>query len=483
MAPADGDRERIRYQASRTGARFHASPAFVRGLMGPIGSGKSVSCVMELFGRGLRQQPSPDGWRRSRWGVIRQTYPELKSTTIKTFDSWLGSISTFRWDAPITATITLPHIKTTMEFVFLAVERHDDIKKLLSLELTGGWVNEAREVPKSIIDALTGRVGRYPATKDGGATWSGVMMDTNPPDNDHWWYTLAEEERPNGWEFFRQPPALLKRGDIYIPNPAAENIAHLPGGYDYYQRMIPGKSDEWIKVYVLGEYGSSFDGKPIYPEYVDSMHCADDVLEPMRGLPLYLGHDYGRTPACAILQLTPHGQLRILDELLVDASGPGAGLRSFTRSVVVPHLATHYAGMQWVSRGDPAGAAADGNDLSCFDIQAQEGLPTEAAITNDPEARRDALRKFMLASSQDGPGLLVSPKAHFIRRGLMGGFRYRRVLVAGDARYHDVPDKNKFSHPCEAAEYGALGILEASMQSGGKVKAQPRTAPRSAGWT
>ena len=29
-----------------------------------------------------------------------------------------------------------------------------DIKKLLSLELTGAWINEAREVPRSLINGL-----------------------------------------------------------------------------------------------------------------------------------------------------------------------------------------------------------------------------------------------------------------------------------------------------------------------------------------
>jgi hypothetical protein len=467
----------VRYQASRTGARLHASDAFVRAIMGPIGSGKSVTCLMDLFARGLRQRPGPDGYRRTRWGVIRQTYPELKSTTIKTFNAWLGAIADFRWDSPITARITLPAEKVDMEFVFLAVERPDDVKKLLSLELTGGFINEAREVPKAVLDALTGRVGRYPATKDGGPTWSGVILDTNPPDTDHWWYNLAEEAVPHGWQFFRQPPAMHKVGTVYVPNPAAENIANLPGGYEYYLRLIPGKTAEWIKVYVLGDYGSSFDGKPIYPEYQDSIHCADDIIEPLRGLPLYLGHDYGRTPACAIMQLTPHGQLRIIDELVVDATGDGAGLRSFTRNVVKPHLATAYADMQIISRGDPSGAAKDGNDLDCFTIQAEEGVPTQAATSNDPEARRDALRKYMLASNRDEPGLLVSPKAHMIRRGLMGGFRYKRIQVTGDERYQDVPDKNKFSHPCEAAEYGAMATLETN--ESGRVKARPRTpAPR-----
>ena len=70
---------------------------------------------------------------------------------------------------------------TRFEVLFRALDRPADVKKLLSLELTGAWVNEAREVPKAIIDGLQGRVGRYPSMREGGCTWSGLMMDTNPP--------------------------------------------------------------------------------------------------------------------------------------------------------------------------------------------------------------------------------------------------------------------------------------------------------------
>lgn len=477
---ADGD-IRIRYQAGKTAAKLHASGAFVRGIRGPIGSGKSVACVMELFGRGLRQKKGPDGWRRSRWGIVRQTYPELKSTTIKTFQAWLGALCVFRWESPITAVLRIPEQQVEMEFVFVAVERPQDVGKLLSLELTGAWINEAREVPKAVVDAITGRVGRYPATKDGGVTWSGVLMDTNPPDTDHWWYRLAEQEQPHGWEFWSQPPGLLKQGDGYINNPDAENIEHLPDRHGYYQRLLAGKTDEWIKVYVLGDYGSSHDGKPVYPEYSDARHCAKEPIEPMRGLPLYLGSDYGRTPAVAICQLTPKGQFRVLDELLVDPDGPGMGLRAFTREIVRPHLALKYAGMALISRGDPSGSAKDGNDLDCFDIQTQEGVPTSAASTNDPVARKDAIKRYMMTNVGDEPGFLVSPKAFVFRKGVSGGYRFKRIQVLGDERYRDAPDKNRYSHIVEAGEYGAMATLEVT--NAGAVRAQPRTPPRAAGWT
>ena len=74
--------------------------------------------------------------------------------------------------------------------IFLALDRPEDVKKLLSLELTGVWINEAREIPKSIVDACSMRVGRYPSMRDGGPSWYGVIADTKPPDTDHWWVYL-----------------------------------------------------------------------------------------------------------------------------------------------------------------------------------------------------------------------------------------------------------------------------------------------------
>lgn len=77
---------------------FMHSTAFFRGLMGPFGSGKSTVCVMEILKRAKAQKPGPDGIRRSRWAVIRNTYPELKTTTIKTWHQWVPpSIGRFVW--------------------------------------------------------------------------------------------------------------------------------------------------------------------------------------------------------------------------------------------------------------------------------------------------------------------------------------------------------------------------------------------------
>jgi hypothetical protein len=55
------------------------------------------------------------------------------------------------------------------------------------------------------------------------------------------------------------------------------------------------------------------------------------------------------------------------------------------------------------------------------------------------------------------PRFIILPKCKMTRKGLQGGFCYRRVQMSGDPRYHDEPDKNDYSHPVEALEYGLQG--------------------------
>ncbi len=79
---------RITYIASPTLARFHASNAFVRGIKGPVGSGKSTGMSIEIMRRAQEQKPAPDGRKHTRWAVVRNTYRELADKTLKTWLDW-----------------------------------------------------------------------------------------------------------------------------------------------------------------------------------------------------------------------------------------------------------------------------------------------------------------------------------------------------------------------------------------------------------
>lgn len=432
--------------------------------MGPFGSGKSSTACWTLFRHALEQAPF-DGVRETRWAIIRNTYPELKSTTIKTWTDWFPpEIAPMKWDAPISSRIRLglpDGTKLDMEVLFFSLDRPEDVGKLRGLELTGAWINEASEIPEEVLQVLTARVGRFPSARRGGATRARIIMDTNPPPDDHWYYKFAEKETPKDWSFHRQPGGLLilktdtTTGVIeYGAHPDAENIFNLRGGYDYYRQQLGGKPHEWVKAFILGEYASTQSGKPVYPEWNEAKHLAKEELKPIQGLPLLLGWDFGLTPACIVAQLDPKGRLLILEEFVAR----DMGIRQFAREVVRPVLTNKYRNFKFDSIGDPAGnQRVQTDEKTCMQELLSAGIATEGSDTNDFIPRREAVAYFLNGLAGGEPAMLVSPNCDTLRRGFNGGYRYARMQIAGvDPRYRERPEKDKYSHPHDALQYLAM---------------------------
>lgn len=448
----------IDYTASKTMAKFHSSDAFVRSLFGPIGSGKSVACVIEMLRISFMvQQPQyndekyPNGVRKSRWVVVRNTYRELIDTTIQTFFDWYPeSQGNFhKQDMKFTTIQELPDGTTAhVEFLFRALDKPQDIKKLLSLEVTGGWLNEAREIPKAIMDMLIGRLGRYPRKikGQGGATRHCLIMDTNPPDSDHWYYKLFEVDRPEGYEIFHQPSGVSEE---------AENIENLPDGY--YQKMQAGKDQEWINVYVHGMYGFVQDGKPVWGEYKDDFHHTDEEIKIPLSTTIVVGMDFGLTPAAIFTARLPSDQIVVFDELVaedMDAKTFGRLLKQKVIAEYPNHKIEFY--------GDPAGDfRAQSDSTTPFQMLSSAGINAAPTWTNDPVIRIGAVAAPMKRLDSVGqPGFLIGPKAVIIRKACAGGYKYKRVQVSGEERFMDKPDKNRYSHPGDALQYAALGLGE-----------------------
>lgn len=442
----------VNYQASKTCWDFlEDDETFVKGIMGPIGSGKSVCCCWNLMKWAQNQSPY-HGLRKSRWAIIRNTYRELEDTTLQTWFDWfprdLGQFHTGRMTHHIQIDLE-DNTQVDAEFMFRALDRPDDIKKLLSLELSGAWINEAREVPLAIIDMVQGRVARFPAMREGGPDISNVIMDTNPPDEDHWWYKMYEEKRPDGWKLYKQPSAL---------SPQAENLEHLHP--KYYSRLMANKTDEWIKVYVKGMYGFVKDGKPIYPEYNDQAHVSDSIIQYNPELTLWVGMDFGLTPAALLAQRDPRdGQWQILDELVTDNMGAKRFGKELGRILRSPEY-RNAANLEIF--GDPSGEQrAQTDERTPFDILAAQKIHVIPTHTNDFTIRRESVANCLTMMTHMGrPGLIISPKAKTFRKGMAGRYQYRRLKVAGDERYEDKPNKNNYSHICEAGQYLLLGAGE-----------------------
>lgn len=455
------------------------SNAFVRGLVGPLGGGKSSGCVWDLAQRGVAQRPGLDGVRRSRWVVIRNTNKQLEDSTIRTFLAWFSPHIHGSW-LPSKGNYIIRSLKAAanepaaeIEFQFRALDRPDQVGNLLSTEYTGGWINEGREVPWAVFEALMGRVGRYPPVREnGGPSWFGICSDTNPPDTESDWYDFFEEaDHTEAVEVLSK--ALVERGQPAIAvedyaqcfkqssglGPDAENLPNLPVAY--YERQAIGKSDDWIKVYLRGEYGFTVDGKPVFAEYSDSIHCPEnEKLWPRinRDCPIYRSYDFGLTPACVFSQITPEGRWIVVDELVAT----DMGFDQFSDQVL-QHCNRVFRGIEFIDVGDPAGNQRSQNDTkTCFQIGHAKGMLIQPA-PQTLRIRLEGTRKPMRMLIDGKPQFLMHPRCKKLRKALLGGYNYRRLKVSGE-RYTDEPDKNLHSHVAEALSYAGAWLFGASLR-------------------
>jgi len=441
---------------------FHESNAFVKGIRGPIGSSKSVTCCMEILMRALAQERGTDGWARYRAVAIRNTYGELKTTTIRTWLEWFPEeiFGKIRWDSPITHKLDLGD-KRTLEVMFLAVDRPEDAKKLLSLETGVVWINEVREIPKAVIDAASGRCGRFPAAKSGvGCYYPGIIMDTNPSESDHW-YAKLEAETPETWDFFVQPGGLTPEAEnlnwltqttetLKLP---LDHPNRLAQGRVYYERLVAGKDANWVDVYVNGNFGSISSDRPVFPEFNDQVHASRTILGGYPGLPLYIGVDAGLTPAMVFAQISATGQLRILDELI----GENMGMVQFIETLVNPLIAMKYPNYKIISIVDPACTQrAQSDENTVFKILKSRGLNPSTAATNAFYPRREAVAFFLNRLVDGNPAFILSATVVKLRKALNGDYKYQRVQVSGEERYKDQPMKNMSSHVSDSLQYLCL---------------------------
>ena len=455
-----------------------------------VGSGKSVACCIEVIRRALMQEPSEDGKRKSRWAVIRNTNPQLKTTTIKTWLDWFPEEEwgRFAWSVPYTHNIKKGDIE--LEVIFLALDRPEDVKKLLSLELTGVWINEAREIPKSIVDACTMRVGRYPSMRDGGPSWYGVIADTNPPDTDHWWSIMAGETiipdyitkqeakmlvKPDNWSFYNQPPAMLevknKENEIegYENNKVMENQNNLTP--NYYSNIIRGKTKSWIDVYVLNKLGQIEDGKPVYESFKEQVHVAKGEIAIADGVPIFCGIDFGLTPACVFAQRIRNRWV-VFDELVAE----DMGIVKF--SDLMKQVMAQYLPREFVIFGDPAGDHRVQTDESTpFQIMRGKGLFARPAPSNDVTLRLESVSSVLNRMVDGESGMIVDRKCNNLIKGFTGGYHYRRLQVSGE-RYDEKPNKNRFSHVHDALQYLLLGAGEGRALTIGNKSNKPVVAKR-----
>lgn len=460
----------LNYIPYPTPMAFHcATSMFVRAICGPFGSGKSVTCVQELMYIAMRQAPAADGNRYVRFGIVRASYPNLRTTTKKTMEMWYPSeCGSIKETAPMEGKYRIPLPDDTvvvMELLLIAVETAEDVKKLRSTDFTAIWINEATEVAQEVLTAATERVGRFPSDRFGTCTYKGVLLDYNKPPRGHWLRLLFESvDTPANYGYFEQPPAVFKHTSedgivTYTYNPEADNLKVL--GPDYYPDQVAAKRlvgalDEIDQLLCMMDVDAKA-GKPVFTNFSREAHVAKSVLQPIQGQDAVIAIDTsGIHPAALIAQFMGR-QWGIVDELY----GDGTGFDDFIYGALLPVLTQRYRGCKVLAVCDPANARNGYNATTPVANLIEARIPAIVAPTNDIKARIEAGNQML---SRNVGGIIISPACELLIAALAGGYRFKKTTIAGtiDQTYSSTPEKNNHSHPADAYEYLSLHILRAS---------------------
>jgi len=168
--------------------------------------------------------------------------------------------------------------------------------------------------------------------------------------------------------------------------------------------------------------------------------------------------DFGLTPAAIICQIIG-GRWRVLEEIVTS----DMGVKAFGQRLKM-HLAVNYPGMASQIWGDPAGDhRAQTDEMTPFRLLDNMGVPAlPAPGENDLTMRIEAVDSILSRMIDGMPGVLISPNCRILISGLEGKYQYKRRRTADGVKYDPKPDKNHYSHICEAFQYAALGAGEGS---------------------
>lgn len=448
------------------------SPKYVRVLAGPVGSGKSVCTSHELVKLAMLQEPNEAGERKTRSLIVRNTADQLRSTTMKTFFDWFppGVWGTYK---ATEKTFYMDHqlgdgTRLKAEFMFIALDTPDDVRKALSLEATFLWGNEWRELHPDVVDGLLMRLRRYPSGKDGGPTRSGAILDTNMPDMDTWHFEKMENP-PANWSVHMQPAAIYNfdefcsnvgyepdesmgvedsTGEMWWVNPHADNIDNLDPLY--YPDIIPGKSADFLDVYLRCKYGRSLSGSPVYEKSFNAeFHVAKESLipTPNPNYPIIIGIDFGRTPSAVFKQRDARGRVLTLGEI----TSENMGIETFIRVKLTPYVNNRFMGYELVCAPDPAGFMKQQlNELTLVDALRNAGYTCVKPPTNKPEYRIQAVERLLTQVIEGTAMYVIDPSCEMLIRGFKHGYRYKKRK---NGELDNSPDKNEFSHVHDANQY------------------------------
>jgi len=439
IATLEKEQDIKEYNPLHTCKQFHESPAQIRSIVGPVGSGKTSAAAWDICYYLPYFLYEKYGIKKTRWCVVRNTYDELIDTTQKTLFEWFpfGNYAVKRK----IYVLNYPDDGIKSEIMFRSCDRPQDMKKFKSLEITGYWIDESIEVPDEIKRMLKNRIGRYPKK----CPVRFGIETTNPPDVELPMYSQYHWNIP--------PPGPIPTGTPLENHagfwqPPGENDANLRAGYYADLRRDYADNPDWIEMYIEGKPGIIIRGKLVYNNFKREYHEAKSPLVWTSG-PLYVGWDNsGNCPACAVVQVPSPMRTQVLAEYHSDKMGI-VDFGNYVNNMMSMRFPNASEITHW---GDPAGEAkyskTGGGLTSNAELMRDEcGIDVMSSEQN-PVARISSVDKMLGRID----GLLIDPSCTRLLNGFIGGYCYpENKSVMGE--YMSNVLKNKFSHVHDALQY------------------------------
>lgn len=414
-----------------------------------MGEGKSTAIAWSAYYH-TRHNPG------ATWYIIRDTWENIQSTTMKTFFEWFppGIMGTYHATKKV---FTWAEGVAKGEVGFLGMDDPQDASKLMSREMAGFAIDEPAPavgsvgVDEMIFDIAMSRL-RQPNMK-----WYGAKLAENNPDESHWSYRRFVNPGTEGFRLW-QPS-----------NP--ENEKNLPASYYAELRKLWAHRPDLIRRFVEGDFGFQQIGKSVTPQWADNIHLALGLV-PLPRQELILCWDWGHNPTCVITQKTPLGHWLVLDAIV----GEEIGAEELVKDAVKPLLSERYQKHTLRHIGDSAGTQREQTSIfrSPVKLVLRELGGTWRSGPVKLEERIEPLRA-VLSRVSGGKGVLRvdRDRAPAIWHALRGGWHFkisRQGIVSGD------PVKNIHSHPGDALSYGAAILFPLGRLQGRAAQKAPQEA-------
>lgn len=404
--------EIVSYTPNPQQRKFHESNAKYRCFLGAVRGGKTKAGVWEGIDLSM-QYPGNRGL------IARKTYRELKDTTQRSFFEECPP----RLIRNYQRSQELVELVDGSEIIFRSL---DTMEKIKSLELGWWYLDEATETEHDVFKMLQSRLSLRTVPVHRG------FITTNPPNIDHWIHREFVENKSPDFE--------LIRSNTY------DNRENLPPGY--IEGLEKTYDPNWIRKYLMGEFGYDLKGKAVFYGYRQEVHQAKLALSPSR--PVVRGWDFGFHHPCVVFsQVDPDGRWMIFKCVM----GKDIYIQDFA-PVILQLSNSWFPNMEFKDFGDPAGSFRKDSDLSTIRILKEEFNIHVEYQRSKVSHGVDLINQKMNTLIAGKPSLMVNKDetTRVIEEILMGAYYYQ---IGEEEPYKD----GYYEHPADAMRYAAINLF------------------------